>query len=57
MALYDYRCSKCKDQIEVRHPIDELHKKEVLCSKCGSKMEVLISNKSKAVWKTDTGTS
>lgn len=44
MAIYDYRCEKCKREFEIEQKITESPKKK--CPKCGGKVTRLISNTS-----------
>lgn len=39
--LYEYFCDKCKIMKEIRHRISE--NPEIICERCGSKMNRLIS--------------
>lgn len=56
MPIYEYRCDKCGDEIEVRQHIDEKPLKT--CSTCGGEVKRIISAssfvlKGKGWYKTD----
>ena len=40
MPVYDYKCKKCNNIIEVSHSMKD--SPEILCEECGAKMEIRI---------------
>jgi putative FmdB family regulatory protein len=42
MAVYEYRCPKCRNQFELMRPMSEAAK-PATCPKCGSRAERMIS--------------
>jgi len=42
MAVYEYRCPKCRKEFELMRPMSEAEK-PAKCPKCGSKAQKLIS--------------
>jgi len=42
MAVYDYRCPKCRNDFELMRPMSEAEK-PAKCPKCGSKAQKLMS--------------
>ena len=43
MAVYEYRCPKCRKEFELMRPMSEAEK-PARCPKCGSKAKKLISS-------------
>jgi putative FmdB family regulatory protein len=43
MAVYEYRCPKCRNDFELMRPMSEAEK-PAKCPKCGSKAQKLISS-------------
>ncbi len=42
MPTYEYRCSKCNKEFELKRPMSE-SKKTAICPECGSRANRLIS--------------
>ena len=42
MAIYEYRCARCKGEFEVRRPISRANE-PATCPKCGAKGQKLPS--------------
>ena len=42
MPTYEYRCSKCKTEFELKRPMSESNK-TAICPKCGSRSKKQIS--------------
>lgn len=55
MALYEYKCTNngCSNEFEVRMPVEELDKKEVLCPVCNSAADrqISVAKATHSTWK------